>query len=38
MPSIDIVKLDDNEGATYDQNLKLLFAGTHPASLLVVLN
>jgi hypothetical protein len=27
VPSIDIIKLDDNEGASYDQDLKILFAG-----------
>lgn len=27
MPSVDIVKLDENEGSSYDQDLKILFAG-----------
>lgn len=30
MPSIDIVKLDDNEGSTCEMDLKILFAGKFP--------
>jgi hypothetical protein len=28
MPSIDVVRLGDNEGETHEQELKILFAGT----------
>jgi hypothetical protein len=30
MPSIDVVRLEDNEGASYEQNLRILFAGMKP--------
>ena len=28
MPSFDVLKLGDNEGDSFDQDLKTLFAGT----------
>jgi hypothetical protein len=30
MPSIDVVRLAENEGAAYEQDLKILFAGMKP--------
>jgi hypothetical protein len=42
MPSIDVVRLGDNEGETHEQELKILFAGTraehHLMILLLIIN